>query len=51
MNLDVFDLGSSEPEVELLPGNPAECPGGFDQENQDNLCCENCNYYLECFPD
>ena len=53
MNLDIFDMGTAEPDVELLPGNPSECPGGFEQnrENQDNLQCENCDYYLTCFPE
>ena len=53
MNLDIFDLNTSEPELELKPGQPAECPGGFEmnQENQENLQCENCNYYFKCFPE
>lgn len=41
----------SEPKVELLPGNPSKCHGSFEmnQINQDNLSCENCDYFLACY--
>ena len=34
--------------VELLPGEPAACPGNGTQELE--CCCDECDYILLCFP-
>lgn len=34
----------------LWPGAPDRCPGnGADPDYE--ICCDNCNYFLECFPE
>lgn len=36
--------------VLLWPGAPDRCPGnGVDPDYE--ICCDNCNYFLECFPE
>lgn len=50
---EIFNWDLDKPEPELKPGNP-KCPGGFEMNednNFENLLCENCNYYLACFPE
>lgn len=34
----------------LTPGDPRSCLGG-DNHPEHPLCCDNCPYYLECYPD
>lgn len=49
---EIFKWDLNKPEIELLPGNPSECLGGFEQNednNFENLLCENCNYFLLCY--
>ena len=51
---DIFNWDLDKPEPELKQGNPTKCPGGFEQNednNFENLMCENCDYYLACFPE
>ena len=37
--------------TELIPGNfGRDCPGNGEHRNIE-CCCEECNYYLRCFPD
>ena len=35
--------------VELTPGEPAVCLGNGEQGFE--CCCDECNYYLLCFPE
>ena len=35
--------------VELMPGEPASCLGNGDQGFE--CCCDECDYYLLCFPE
>ena len=34
----------------LCPGNIEECQGNGKHEGFE-LCCDECNYYLDCYPD
>ena len=34
----------------LFPGSPEFCEGNGKHEGYE-CCCDNCDYYLECFPD
>ncbi len=36
--------------VELTPGKPDECLGG-DKYPEYPLCCDECDYFLLCFPE
>ena len=36
-------------EVELTPGEPAVCLGNGEQGFE--CCCDECDYYLLCFPE
>ena len=36
--------------AELKPGKPAECKGNGEHEGYE-CCCDECDFYLECFPD
>ena len=36
--------------VELTPGKPDECLGG-DKHPEYPLCCDECDYFLLCFPE
>lgn len=36
--------------AELHPGEPEHCQGNGEDPNFE-ICCENCNYFLECFPE
>ena len=36
-------------DVELTPGEPAVCLGNGEQCFE--CCCDECNYYLLCFPE
>ena len=35
--------------IELTPGNPTVCLGNGEQGLE--CCCDECNYYLLCFPE
>ena len=35
--------------VELMPGEPADCLGNGEQGFE--CCCDECDYYLLCFPE
>ena len=35
--------------VELMPGEPTVCLGNGEQGFE--CCCDECNYYLSCFPE
>ena len=35
--------------VELMPGEPAGCLGNGEQGFE--CCCDECDYYLSCFPE
>ena len=35
--------------VELMPGEPAVCLGNGEQGFE--CCCDECDYYLSCFPE
>ena len=35
--------------IELIPGNPAVCPGNGEQGFE--CCCDECDYFLLCFPE
>lgn len=39
----------------LSPGKPDKCKGGItknlNKKNQDRISCDNCDYYLMCFPE
>ena len=35
--------------IELTPEQPAVCLGNGEQELE--VCCDECNYYLLCFPE
>ena len=35
--------------VELTPGNPAACLGNGERGFE--CCCDQCNYFLLCFPE
>ena len=35
--------------VELSPGKPSVCLGNGEQEFE--CCCDECDYYLLCFPE
>ena len=35
--------------IELMPGKPAVCLGNGEQGFE--CCCDECNYYLLCFPE
>lgn len=34
----------------LTPGKPSECLGG-DHHPEHPLCCDECDYFLQCFPE
>lgn len=34
----------------LAPGDPENCHGNGDHEGVE-CCCDECDYYLECFPE
>ena len=36
--------------TELTPGDPQNCLGG-DNHPEHPLCCDECDYYLACFPE
>lgn len=36
--------------TELSPGDPESCLGG-DNHPEHPLCCDECDFYLACFPD
>lgn len=36
--------------AELQPGDPERCQGNGEHPDFE-CCCENCNWYLACFPD
>lgn len=35
--------------IELTPGKPEQCLGNGQADLE--CCCDNCDYYLECFPE
>ncbi len=35
--------------IELMPGNPGVCLGNGEQGFE--CCCDECDYYLLCFPE
>ncbi len=35
--------------IELMPGKPTVCPGNGEQGFE--CCCDECDYYLLCFPE
>lgn len=39
-----------EKETKLTPGKPSECQGNG-QHPGVACCCDNCDYYLACFPE
>lgn len=36
--------------TQLTPGDPAECLGS-DRHPDHPLCCDECDFYLKCYPD
>lgn len=36
--------------IELTPGDPERCKGNG-KEDPMTCCCDECDYYLECFPE
>ncbi len=36
--------------AELHPGDPKTCQGNGEHPDYE-ICCDNCNWYLDCFPD
>lgn len=36
--------------TELTPGDPHNCLGG-DNHPEHPLCCDNCDYFLDCSPE
>lgn len=36
--------------AELTPGKPDECQGNGEHPDFE-ICCDECDYYLDCFPD
>lgn len=33
--------------IEIIPGNPQKCPGSAPKQ----CCCDECGYFLECYPE
>ena len=36
--------------IELTPGDPEHCKGNG-KENPMTCCCDECDYFLKCFPE
>ena len=36
--------------AELTPGDPERCQGNG-KDPRFEICCDECDYYLDCFPD
>ena len=49
MSQDVFKNAIDITGIELTPGEPTVCLGNGEQGLE--CCCDECNYYLRCFPE
>ena len=49
MSKDIRKIAIDVTDVLLMPGKPTECFGNGYQGFE--CCCDECNYYLLCFPE
>ena len=49
MSQDIFKKVIDIIGIELMPGEPAVCLGNGEQGFE--CCCDECDYYLRCFPE
>ena len=49
MSQDIFKKVIDITGIELVPGEPAVCLGNGEQGFE--CCCDECDYYLLCFPE
>ena len=49
MNKNIQEMVIDVTDVELTPGNPADCLGNGEQGFE--CCCDECDYLLLCFPE
>ena len=49
MSQDIFKKVIDITGIELAPGEPAVCLGNGEQGLE--CCCDECDYYLRCFPE
>ena len=49
MSKDFKKMEIETPDIKLLPGEPSGCLGNGKQGVE--CCCDECDYYLLCFPE